>query len=155
MKFDGNSFEVNIQSAMMRTRDNSIVIDPYGNRENNITLTANNGFGHVNIIADEIRVNDFGNGYSVVATTDLLKTSKISASYRGNNSDIISFAGVTNDDANYAGATPHWVKNHLTNNIKTYADSYYAPKEHSHPKYTTESEVRSIVRSMVKPKYLN
>ena len=28
--------------------------------------------------------------------------------------------------------------------------STYAPKEHSHPKYTTDSEVRSIVRSMVK-----
>lgn len=154
MKFDGNSFEVNIQSAMMTTRDNSIVIDPYENRENNITLTANNGFGHVNIIADEIRVNDFGSGYRVVATTDLLKTSKISASYRGDNSDIISFAGVTNNDANYAGATPHWVKNHLTKNIKTYADSYYAPKSHTHS-YTTESKVRSIVREMVKSKYLN
>ena len=38
---------------------------------------------------------------------------------------------------------------------KSRADGYYAPKEHSHPKYTTESEVRSIVRSMVKSKYLN
>ena len=34
-------------------------------------------------------------------------------------------------------------------------NTLYAPKEHSHPKYTTESEVKSIVRSMVKSKYLN
>ena len=38
---------------------------------------------------------------------------------------------------------------------KSDANTLYAPKEHSHPKYTTESEVRSIVRSMVKSKYLN
>lgn len=38
---------------------------------------------------------------------------------------------------------------------KSDANTSYAPKEHSHPKYTTESEVRSIVRSMVKSKYLN
>ena len=77
------------------------------------------------------------------------KTTDIAVSYRGTGSDIINFSGVTNDDANYAAATPQWVKNHLTNNIKTYADSYYATKNHSH-KYTTESGVRSIVKSMVK-----
>ena len=115
MKFDGNSFEVNIQSAMMRTRDNSIVIDPYDNRENNITLTANNGFGHVNIIADEIRVNDFGSGYSVVVTTDLLKTSKISATYGGSNNNIIKFSNASS--TNYYAATPHWVKAYVSNKI--------------------------------------
>lgn len=157
MKFDGNSFEVNIQSAMMRTRDNSIVIDPYGNRENNITLTANNGFGHVNIIADEIRVNDFGNGYSVVATTDLLKTSKISATYISSNyssigDNIIKFSNSTSKKA-YA-ASCDYVQQYTSEMISGLS-SKYAPKEHSHPKYTTDSEVRSIVRSMVKSKYLN
>lgn len=44
------------------------------------------------------------------------------------------------------------LSNYLT---KSDAKTSYAPKEHSHPKYTTESEVRSIVRSMVKSKYLN
>ena len=38
---------------------------------------------------------------------------------------------------------------------KSDASTSYAPKTHSHSKYTTESEVRSIVRSMVKSKYLN
>lgn len=38
---------------------------------------------------------------------------------------------------------------------KSYASTLYAPKTHSHSKYTTESEVRSIVRSMVKSKYLS
>lgn len=38
---------------------------------------------------------------------------------------------------------------------KSDASTLYAPKIHSHSKYTTESEVRSIVRSMVKSKYLN
>ena len=38
---------------------------------------------------------------------------------------------------------------------KSDANTLYAPKEHSHPKYTTESEVKSIVRSMVKSRYLN
>lgn len=38
---------------------------------------------------------------------------------------------------------------------KSTASTLYAPKTHSHSKYTTESEVRSIVRSMVKSKYLN
>lgn len=115
MKFDGNSFEVNIQSAMMTTRDNSIVIDPYATRENNITLTANNGFGHVNIIADEIRVNDIGSGYRVVATTDLLKTSEISATYGGSNNNIIKFSNASS--TNYCAATPHWVKAYVSNKI--------------------------------------
>lgn len=107
-------------------------------------------------MADDPNHLVYVNGKKAATLSDVpSSTSKLTASYRGNNSDIISFAGVTNDDANYAGATPHWVKNHLTNNIKTYANSYYAPKEHSHPKYTTESEVRSIVKSMVKSKYLN
>ena len=157
MKFDGNSFEVNIQSAMMRTRDNSIVIDPYENRENNITLKANNGFGHVNIIADEIRVNDFGSGYSVVVTTDLLKTSEISATYISSNyssigDNIIKFSNSTSKKA-YA-ASCDYVQQYTSEMISGLS-SKYAPKEHSHPKYTTESEVRSIVRSMVKSKYLN
>ena len=82
------------------------------------------------------------------------RTTDIAVSYRGTGSDIINFSGVTYDDANYAAATPRWVKNHLTNNIKTYADSYYAHKSHTHS-YTTESKVRSIVREMVKSKYLN
>lgn len=83
------------------------------------------------------------------------RTTDIAVSYRGTRSDIINFSGVTYDDANYAAATPQWVKNHLTNNIKTYADSYYASKSHTHSSYTTESKVRSIVRSMVKSKYLS
>ena len=155
MKFDGNSFEVNIQSAMMRTRDNSIVIDPYENRENNITLTANNGFGHVNIIADEIRVNDFGSGYSVVATTDLLKTlntSEIKATYISSNyssigDNIIKFSNSTSKKA-YA-ASCDYVQQYTSEKISGLS-STYAPKEHSHPKYTTKSEVESIVRKLVK-----
>lgn len=164
MKFDGNSFEVNIQSAMMTTRDNSIVIDPYATRENNITLTANNGFGHVNIIADEIRVNDFGSGYRVVATTDLLKTLKtseikatyVSSNYSSIGNNIIEFSNSTSKKA-YA-ASCDYVQQYTSEKIsdlKSSLSSTYAPKEHSHPKYTTESEVRSIVKSMVKSKYLN
>jgi hypothetical protein len=38
---------------------------------------------------------------------------------------------------------------------KSDASTSYAPITHSHSKYTTNSEVRSIVRSMVKSKYLN
>lgn len=38
---------------------------------------------------------------------------------------------------------------------KSTASTLYAPMTHSHSKYTTESEVRSIVRSMVKSKYLS
>lgn len=38
---------------------------------------------------------------------------------------------------------------------KSTASTSYAPITHSHSKYTTNSEVRSIVRSMVKSKYLN
>lgn len=38
---------------------------------------------------------------------------------------------------------------------KSDASTSYAPITHSHSKYTTDSEVRSIVRSMVKSKYLN
>ena len=37
---------------------------------------------------------------------------------------------------------------------KSDANTSYAPKTHSHSKYTTDSEVRSIVKSMVKSKYL-
>lgn len=78
------------------------------------------------------------------------RTTDIIVSYRGTSSDIINFSGVTNDNANYAAATPQWVKNHLTNNIKSYTDSYYAPISHKHSSYQTASDVRSIVRSMVK-----
>lgn len=38
---------------------------------------------------------------------------------------------------------------------KSDASTSYAPITHSHSKYTTESEVRSIVKSMVKSKYLS
>lgn len=38
---------------------------------------------------------------------------------------------------------------------KSTASTSYAPITHSHSKYTTDSEVRSIVRSMVKSKYLS
>lgn len=38
---------------------------------------------------------------------------------------------------------------------KSTASTLYAPMTHSHSKYTTESEVKSIVRSMVKSKYLS
>lgn len=38
---------------------------------------------------------------------------------------------------------------------KSTASTTYAPITHSHSKYTTDSEVRSIVRSMVKSKYLS
>lgn len=38
---------------------------------------------------------------------------------------------------------------------KSTASTLYAPITHSHSKYTTDSEVRSIVRSMVKSKYLS
>ena len=44
------------------------------------------------------------------------------------------------------------LSNYLT---KSTASTSYAPITHSHSKYTTDSEVRSIVRSMVKSKYLS
>lgn len=154
MKFDENSFEVNIQSAMMTTRDNSIVIDPYATRENNITLTADNGFGHVNIIADEIRVNDFGSGYSVVATTDLLKTSEISATYTSSNyssigNNIIKFSNSSSKKA-YAASCDYVQQYTLKQISNLNLSSTYAAKSHTHSSYQTASDVRSIVRSMVK-----
>ena len=115
---------------------------------------------------------------SSITTTDLSTTDL--SFVRGSNPKItwtgqLSFATdlnvhfsktpyVDNSSDGYNGyvAKSSWVKDkfalksslsdYLT---KSYASTLYAPKEHSHPKYTTESEVRSIVRSMVKSKYLN
>ncbi|MDD7057417.1 MAG: polymer-forming cytoskeletal protein, partial [Erysipelotrichaceae bacterium] len=115
---------------------------------------------------------------SSITTTDLSTTDL--SFVRGSNPKItwtgqLSFATdlnvhfsktpyVDNSSDGYNGyvAKSSWVKDKFA--LKTSLSSYltksdantsYAPKEHSHPKYTTESKVRSIVRSMVKSKYLN
>lgn len=115
---------------------------------------------------------------SSITTTDLSTTDL--SFVRGSNPKItwtgqLSFATdlnvhfsktpyVDNSSDGYNGyvAKSSWVKdkfalksslsNYLT---KSKADTYYAPIVHSHSKYTTNSEVRSIVRSMVKSKYLS
>ena len=124
------------------------------------------------------------NGGLTKITESSITTTDLSTTYlsfvRGSNPKItwtgqLSFATdlnvhfsktpyVDNSSDGYNGyvAKSSWVKDKfaLKSSLSDYltksdASTSYAPKTHSHPKYTTESEVRSIVRSMVKSKYLN
>lgn len=93
---------------------------------------------------------------NMIANKVVKNTSKITATYVSSNyssigNNIIEFSNATSKKA--YGATCDYVQQYTSEKIsglKSSLSSTYAPKEHSHPKYTTESEVRSIVRSMVK-----
>ena len=88
----------------------------------------------------------------VVKNTSEIKATYISSNYSSIGDNIIKFSNSTSKKS-YA-ASCDYVQQYTSEKISGLS-STYAPKEHSHPKYTTDSEVRSIVRSMVKSKYLN
>ena len=87
----------------------------------------------------------------VVKNTSGMDATYISSNYSSIGDNIIKFSNSTSKKA-YA-ASCDYVQQYTSEKIsglKLSLSDTYAPKEHSHPKYTTESEVRSIVRSMVK-----
>ena len=88
----------------------------------------------------------------VVKNTSEIKATYISSNYSSIGNNIIKFSNSTSKKA-YA-ASCDYVQQYISEKISGLS-STYAPIVHSHSKYTTESEVRSIVRSMVKSKYLN
>lgn len=88
----------------------------------------------------------------VVKNTSEITATYISSNYSSIGNNIIKFSNSTSKKA-YA-ASCDYVQQYTSEKISGLS-STYAPIVHSHSKYTTDSEVRSIVRSMVKSKYLN
>lgn len=69
-------------------------------------------------MADDPNHLVYVNGKKAATLSDVpSSTSKLTASYRGNNSDIISFSEPTSNSADYCAATPHWVKSYVGNKI--------------------------------------
>ena len=117
--------------------------------DNLINIDCSDGkHGDCVYINDEIpaTINDIPSNTSEITAT------YISSNYSSIGDNIIEFSNSTSKKA-YA-ASCDYVQQYISKKISGLS-STYAPKEHSHPKYTTDSEVRSIVRSMVKSKYLN
>ena len=83
----------------------------------------------------------------VVKNTSEITATYISSNYSSIGNNIIKFSNSTSKKA-YA-ASCDYVQQYTSEKISGLS-STYAPKEHSHPKYTTKSEVESIVRKLVK-----
>lgn len=120
-----------------------------------ISHSSSQGDGFLHVDADV----EFNGNRSVFIGGSFTCTSERSAHFRHT-----PYIDAPNDDPRKASylAREKWcndkfaLKTDLSSYLtKSDASTSYAPKTHSHSKYTTESEVRSIVKSMVKSKYLS